>query len=786
MADFQLNLNINGVDTAIASVEDLEKALRTTKDEMNTLAIGSEGFNTAAANAQKLDSALKNVKLTTEGVNTKQMAKAFADLGQTVGGAFAIATNAMAVFGVKSKDVEEAQVKAQAAIAVVMGARAIAEGVVEGRIAARLILEKVSIANTALMTTLFSAEAAAAASLAVAEGEATVAQYALNVAMNANPILLVVTAIGALVGAFAFLSDSEDNELEKAAALEEAHKKEAATIDEVVKAYKSKQEIVSGKLQNEVDELKAAGASKEKVLNAELALLDRKLMTLKVIQNDSRALNDDEVKEAYKLQSQKKQLQLAYDVESAKIAKDERKKEVDERVKAAKDLDEKLKILQAAADKESLELKKALAPDKTVVLQIEQEEELKYIKKSSDDYIKAGGDKIKAEEIFQKAKLDLLSKYTILINAENDIYKEEGDKQKAEQYKKERDFYSKLNSDRSAIQLQGLNGLALLEEKHTQDKLKLESDYKEKKKEALVLLGGDAAKFAEADKQIDADNLAAKTKLEDQYRDDKLAKELAVAQKIAQIGTQYVSEAMGIANNIAAGKKQALDQELVDLDNSNIAREDSYNKDYNAKKAALDADLKNGTKTKKEYDAAIKALQKKKDDDDKAAAKKLLEEKNAIRKLEFENDKKMKTASTVINTIMGAIAAFTGMAQAIPGPYGLIAGGIAATAVTVAGAIAVANIQNTKFNEEKAPPTSVDTSAGEEAQNAVGGAGGVNAASSGGFTAFTPNASTTGGTTNNQGSGGSGQVVVNPYVRVSEITEAQRRVQIAESNSTFG
>lgn len=40
MADFQLNLNINGIDTAVASVEDLEAALKATKTEMNTLQIG--------------------------------------------------------------------------------------------------------------------------------------------------------------------------------------------------------------------------------------------------------------------------------------------------------------------------------------------------------------------------------------------------------------------------------------------------------------------------------------------------------------------------------------------------------------------------------------------------------------------------------------------------------------------------------------------------------------------------------------------------------------------------
>ena len=75
-----------------------------------------------------------------------------------------------------------------------------------------------------------------------------------------------------------------------------------------------------------------------------------------------------------------------------------------------------------------------------------------------------------------------------------------------------------------------------------------------------------------------------------------------------------------------------------------------------------------------------------------------------LKEKSFEQDKKMKTAQVVISTISGSIAAFTGMAQAIPGPYGLIAGAVAAALVVAMGAVQISNIQKQKYNKGT-PPT---------------------------------------------------------------------------------
>lgn len=208
MAEFNLKLNINGVETAVASIEDLESALKATKTEMATLQVGSEAFNVAAKNARALDSELKNIKKSTEGVDTAKMAGSFAKLGEAVTGAFAIATTAASLFGAENENVTKAAANAQQVLTIVMGARAVAEGIVEGAAAARLIVEKLTLVTTSLLTAATVEQTSATVAQVVATEAQTTAQVALNVAMKAAPYAIIVSAVLAL--GYALLSSEEN------------------------------------------------------------------------------------------------------------------------------------------------------------------------------------------------------------------------------------------------------------------------------------------------------------------------------------------------------------------------------------------------------------------------------------------------------------------------------------------------------------------------------------------------------------------------------------------------
>ena len=143
---------------------------------------------------------------------------------QGFAGAFAGIQGAMALAGVESENVEKALLKVQSAMAITEGIKSIRETI-------PLFKDVYNrITQAALASSLFNK---ATREQAIATGTATSAQKVLNTVMKANPIFLVIGAVGALVGAFAlFSSKSEDvakKEEERARATKaaaEASKKE--------------------------------------------------------------------------------------------------------------------------------------------------------------------------------------------------------------------------------------------------------------------------------------------------------------------------------------------------------------------------------------------------------------------------------------------------------------------------------------------------------------------------------------------------------------------------------
>jgi hypothetical protein len=139
----------------------------------------------------------------------------------------------------------------------------------------------------------------------------------------------------------------------------------------------------------------------------------------------------------------------------------------------------------------------------------------------------------------------------------------------------------------------------------------------------------------------------------------------------------------------------------------------------------------------------------------------------AIKKKAFEQDKKMKIAQAIISTITGAISAITGMIQAIPGPVGIILGVVAGLAVTAAGVLQVAKIQNTTFDAgtPPSPPTLTMPSASSVADSS--------ASATPSFDLFKKDTNQN-GANNNASSGTSNQpTVVKAYVVSQEITDQQ-------------
>jgi len=217
MADFSLNVKINGAEQVVNTVGQIEEALRATREELKNVAIGSDEFQRLSDQAVNLQREFVNsYKETTNfNKNIQELGQSVGSLASTITSAFTIATTAFSLFAGESEELTQTQVKAQQALALALSATTIATN-------AKTIAEDINNVGlalqnglTKLLTLAIGQQTVATAAQAVATGTATVAQRALNAAMAANPIGLVIAAVAALVAAFVVFGGEEEKEIKR-------------------------------------------------------------------------------------------------------------------------------------------------------------------------------------------------------------------------------------------------------------------------------------------------------------------------------------------------------------------------------------------------------------------------------------------------------------------------------------------------------------------------------------------------------------------------------------------
>jgi len=206
MSDYSINVVVNGVEQSVSTIGELEEALKATNAELKQVDINSEKFEELSNQSRTLQREFQN--LYKEGTNFNrnlgQLTESATRLGSTITSGFAAAQSIMALMGNDTKDLSEAQVKAQQMLTVAMAATTIATNAAKLAEDARNVGMALQSGLIRTITTLTGAQAAVT-------GEATVAQTALNAVMKANPIGILITAITALVGAYALFSEDADD-----------------------------------------------------------------------------------------------------------------------------------------------------------------------------------------------------------------------------------------------------------------------------------------------------------------------------------------------------------------------------------------------------------------------------------------------------------------------------------------------------------------------------------------------------------------------------------------------
>jgi len=210
----EILLEVN-VDTkqAEGSLGSLEDRLQELTEARNKIPIGTEDFDKLSREIQGIESDIKNVELQFEALDFEQQLTAGTDAVVGLAGGFAAAEGAMLLFGNESEALEETLRRVGGALALTSGLRDLANGVIAMR-------------KFGLATKL-----------------ATARQWALNVAMNANPIGLIIGLLAAITAAVLVYAaaTSEASEEERKAAIQKeqlnkASRKAAESIvDEQVK-----------------------------------------------------------------------------------------------------------------------------------------------------------------------------------------------------------------------------------------------------------------------------------------------------------------------------------------------------------------------------------------------------------------------------------------------------------------------------------------------------------------------------------------------------------------------
>jgi hypothetical protein len=174
-----------GVGEVTTATVSLKTQLRQMKDQLNTLDESSPEFRALAVEAAQLEDRIGDVnnQVRLLASDTKRL-DGLIGAGMAIGGAFQAAQGAMALFGTESAAVQKAIQNVIAVQGIMNGVMSVANALNKNQVAGmylRLGLEKLQKASTIAMAAV---------------------QKALNVAMAANPIGLIVVGIGLLIAAF--------------------------------------------------------------------------------------------------------------------------------------------------------------------------------------------------------------------------------------------------------------------------------------------------------------------------------------------------------------------------------------------------------------------------------------------------------------------------------------------------------------------------------------------------------------------------------------------------------
>ncbi len=251
-----IKVNVNGTEKVISNIQETENAVKALREELATTSYGSARFDAITADLQKLRAQLENVDKATEGLGVEKRLRAINDATNLLTGSFSLLTGALTLASANEEDlvkVQQAEAKAMAAVNIVLGVRAISEGLLESRVLRREAAEKISIATSKIYIATAKGISATLKAVGINAGVASTGVRALTSALAALGIPALIVGLGLL---YDYLTDTNEA-LESRAPMtaKEYYDELSKSIDEL-----------NTKNQISLENFKASGASEKEVL----------------------------------------------------------------------------------------------------------------------------------------------------------------------------------------------------------------------------------------------------------------------------------------------------------------------------------------------------------------------------------------------------------------------------------------------------------------------------------------------------------------------------------------
>lgn len=181
-------VKLEGGEQAVKTIAQMETELQGMNEQLKDIPVNSQAFTEMSKKIATADAELKTVNNQLERLDPVKKAEQYVKLGEGIAGGFAIASGALASFGADQEKLAAIEAKAQGAVAIATGIRAIREGE---------LFEIIKKSNVAKI-----ASAAAEKLLAWSIGGTNVALKAFRVALIATGIGAIVVGLGLLIANF--------------------------------------------------------------------------------------------------------------------------------------------------------------------------------------------------------------------------------------------------------------------------------------------------------------------------------------------------------------------------------------------------------------------------------------------------------------------------------------------------------------------------------------------------------------------------------------------------------